>query len=92
LAKSDNLIDMEQVSATEAARRFSELLDGVEHRGETYIVVRNGRPVARIAPAVGATGRAVKDFLRRHATHADWSRELRDLRASVVVEARDWTG
>jgi len=89
---SDNPIDVKQVTATDAARRFSEVLDAIEHRGETFIVIRNGHPVARIGPAAGATGRAVKEFLRRHTPDPAWSEELRDLRASIVVEERDWTG
>ena len=83
---------MKQLTATDAARRFSELLDAVEHNGETFIVLRNGHPVARIEPAAGATGRAAKDFLSRHSPDADWSGELRELRASLTVEERDWTG
>jgi prevent-host-death family protein len=83
---------MEQLTATEAARRFSEVLDAVEHRGTSYIVVRNGRPVARIEPAAGATGRAAKEFLRRHAPDPEWSDDLRRLRASVALQERDWTG
>jgi prevent-host-death family protein len=83
---------MQQLTATDAARRFSELLDAVEHRGETFIVVRNGHAVARIEPAAGATGRSVKEFLRRHTPDPDWSRELRLLRSSLVVEERDWIG
>lgn len=82
---------MEQLTATEAARRFSEVLDAVEHRGTSYLVVRNGRPVARIEPAAGATGKAVKEFLRRHAPDPSWEAELRELRASLVIEERNWT-
>ena len=83
---------MRKLTATEAARRFSEMLDAVEHGGETFVVVRNGRPVAQISPAAGATGRDVKAFLRRHTPDSDWARQLRDLRASLVIEDRDWTG
>ena len=83
---------MELLTATEAARRFSEVLDAVEHRGTSYLVMRNGRPVARIEPAAGATGRAVKDFLLRHAPDPEWAKELRELREGLVVEEPDWTG
>jgi prevent-host-death family protein len=83
---------VKELSATDAARGFSDVLDAVEHQGETFIVLRNGRPVARIGPAAGATGRAVKEFLRGHTPDPGWSRELRELRESMVVEERDWTG
>jgi prevent-host-death family protein len=39
------------ISATEAARRFSHLLNRVELRGEAFVIERGGRPVARIGPA-----------------------------------------
>ncbi|MBI4260921.1 MAG: type II toxin-antitoxin system prevent-host-death family antitoxin, partial [Actinobacteria bacterium] len=51
---------MEEISATDAARRFSELLDGVEHRGESFTIRRRGRVVARVVPATGARGGVVK--------------------------------
>jgi prevent-host-death family protein len=37
------------ISATEANRKFSELLRGVE-AGQSYVVTSHGRPVARIEP------------------------------------------
>ena len=33
---------MKDISATEAGRHFSELLDAVEHRHESFVVVRRG--------------------------------------------------
>lgn len=39
------------ITATQAARRFRELLDRVEHDRETFEVQRHGRPIARVAPA-----------------------------------------
>jgi tRNA(fMet)-specific endonuclease VapC len=49
-----------QLSVTEAARRISDLLDGVESEGESFVVVRHGR-VATIAPALCGSGRALKE-------------------------------
>lgn len=37
------------VSATEAARSFSELLDRVCYRGETFVIERGGEPVCEIS-------------------------------------------
>jgi antitoxin (DNA-binding transcriptional repressor) of toxin-antitoxin stability system len=37
------------VSATEAARSFSELLDRVYYRGETFVIVRGGEPVCEMS-------------------------------------------
>src|ERR1022692_1484971 len=46
---------MKTMTATEASRHFSDLLDAVE-RGETITIVRGSRPVAEIGPAHRRTG------------------------------------
>ncbi len=81
---------MRRVTATDAARRFSELLDAVEHDDETFVVDRKGRVVARITPEPVASGAAAKDLLRRLAPDPDWADELGELRASLPVQERDW--
>ena len=53
---------MKELTASEAARRFSAVLDGTED-GETYVITRAGRRVAMIVPAPLANGRAVSDVL-----------------------------
>jgi prevent-host-death family protein len=40
---------MDQVAASDAKARLSELLDRVE-KGETVVITRHGRPVARLVP------------------------------------------
>lgn len=81
---------MKDISATEAARNFSELLDAVEHRHETFVVTRGGRSVARIAPAAAASGRAAKDLLLAHRPDARWERDLIAMRSMLLTEERDW--
>jgi prevent-host-death family protein len=81
---------VESLTATEAARRFSELLDAVEARGETFLVARRGRTVARIAPAAAASGKDLKDLLRKTRPDPGWQRELRELRSALTVEDRAW--
>jgi prevent-host-death family protein len=83
---------MRRLTATEAARRFSDLLDRVEQDGETFVVERRGRAVASIQPAATVTGRTVKDLLRAQAPDPDWERELAELRRSVEPEERRWNG
>ncbi|MGH3115622.1 MAG: type II toxin-antitoxin system Phd/YefM family antitoxin [Gaiellales bacterium] len=83
---------MTRLTATEAARRFAEVLDAVEHRGETFVVVRRGREVARIAPTHAAPGKAVKEVMRANPRDGAWADELRDLRAGLVLEEGRWTG
>ena len=47
--------DVKTMTATEASRHFSDLLDAVE-RGETITIVRGSHPVAEIGPAHRRTG------------------------------------
>jgi prevent-host-death family protein len=79
-----------KLTATEAARRFSELLDAVEDGGETFLVLRHGRTVARIGPATGARGATVKELLHGRPRDRAWARELRELRADLTPEERRW--
>jgi prevent-host-death family protein len=43
------------MTATEASRKFSDLLDAIE-RGETITITRGNHPVAEIGPAHRRTG------------------------------------
>jgi prevent-host-death family protein len=81
---------MRRLSATEAARRFSDLLDQVEHEGETFVVERRGRAVASITPAAAVSGRTVKELLRAQDPDPGWPRELGELRGSLEPEERRW--
>ena len=83
---------MRRVSATDAARRFSDLLDQVERDGETFVVERRGRAVASIAPAATVSGRALKELLRSQGPDPAWVEELAELRRSVAGEDRRWNG
>jgi prevent-host-death family protein len=82
--------NLKQLSATEAARRFSELLDRVEQTGESYVVVRRGRAVATIGPAGGGTGRALKEALRVNRPDPEWAGELDELRESLGAVTDPW--
>ena len=39
-----------RISATQAARTFSDLLNRVEYRGERFMVERGGEPICEITP------------------------------------------
>lgn len=83
---------MKNITATEAGRRFSSMLDAVERRGESFLVMRRGRAVARIAPASAGHGSAVKELLHTAPADSDWVDDLRRIRASVQAEDRRWNG
>ncbi|MGA2929327.1 MAG: type II toxin-antitoxin system prevent-host-death family antitoxin, partial [Solirubrobacteraceae bacterium] len=52
------------MSASEASRNFSAVLDCAEH-GETIVVTRSGQRVALITPAPRTNGGALRNVLNR---------------------------
>jgi prevent-host-death family protein len=42
---------MKTITATEAVRKFSEILNSIKYAGADYTIVRGGKPVATIRPA-----------------------------------------
>jgi prevent-host-death family protein len=81
---------MKQLSATDASRRFSDVLDEVERDGESYVIVRHGRPVATIGPTSGGTGKALKEVLRANQPDNAWANELRELREVIEAVTDPW--
>lgn len=55
-----------EITATEAARRFSEVVNRVRYRNETFIVKRGGEPVCEIVPVRSSpfVGRDLAELLR----------------------------
>lgn len=74
---------MAEISATDASKRFADMLDAVEHRGETFTVVRRGRAIATVAPARHASLADLRQFLRAHPPDEEWERDLAEVRAFV---------
>ncbi len=81
---------MKEVSATEAARGFSALLTAVERDGETFFITRGGRVIARIEPAAGTSGAAVKALLRHFPPDEHWAGELGVIRGLLTTQDRQW--
>jgi len=81
---------MKELTATEAARRFSEVLDAVEHRREAFVITRGGKTVASIGPVPSATGASLKAVLARHSRDRAWLSELQEMRRSLATEERRW--
>lgn len=68
---------MREIQASDAKTHLPRLLDDVE-RGETILITRHGRPIARLVPETG----------RRRAEIAAAVEGLRDLRARLAREGR----
>lgn len=79
---------MPDISATEAARRFANLLDSVEHAREHYTIVRRGKAVAHLEPINRGRGSEVKEILKRHRPDSAWAEELTRLRELVEIDNR----
>ena len=71
---------MSEISATDASKRFADLLDAVEHRGESFTVVRRGRVVATIAPARRGTGADLRRILNDLPPDDAWADDLLAIR------------
>ena len=70
----------EAISAADANRRFSRLLQGVRE-GRSYVVTSHGKPVARLIPA------------GKHADVAAGTRAalMARVRKQPLVDAKRWT-
>ncbi|MBS3920751.1 MAG: hypothetical protein KG012_17905 [Deltaproteobacteria bacterium] len=52
-----------KINATEAVRRFSEILNDIKYRGESYTIVRRGKRAASIYPVeVPLKGRSLGEL------------------------------
>ena len=51
------------ISATDLARRAGEVLGRVRYRGDSFVVDRNGDPVALITPVAEAPTGAAREFV-----------------------------
>lgn len=76
---------MSEISSTDAARNFADLLDAVEHGGEHFTIVRRGKAIAQLEPVRTGMGHDVKDLLRHHRPDPDWSEDLADSRTLVQL-------
>ena len=73
---------MREIRASEAKAKLSQLLDEVE-QGETIVITRRGRAVARITPEADCRRREIEEAL---ADIAELGRELRRVHGAVSVE------
>lgn len=84
---------MRTISATEASRRFSDLLDAIE-AGDTVTVTRGNRPIAEIRPAPQRTGRDLRAALAGVLPPDDqFAADIADAVSNLADEGADpWAG
>jgi antitoxin (DNA-binding transcriptional repressor) of toxin-antitoxin stability system len=51
------------VTATEAARNFSELLNRVRYERETFVILRAGEAVGQLGPVESRSGTTFRDLI-----------------------------
>jgi antitoxin (DNA-binding transcriptional repressor) of toxin-antitoxin stability system len=79
---------MPDVTATDAARNFADLLDAIEHRGERFTIVRRGKAIAQLEPMNRGRGSDVKALLDRHRPDPDWASDLAEVRDLLEIDER----
>jgi antitoxin (DNA-binding transcriptional repressor) of toxin-antitoxin stability system len=77
-----------EISATDAARNFSDMLDAVEHRRERFAIVRRDKVVALLDPVSTGKGQDVKVLLRAHKVDVDFAGDLASVRELLDIEER----
>lgn len=84
---------MRTISATDASRRFSDLLDAIE-AGESVTVTRGNRKVAEIRPAPRRTGRDLRAALAEIPPPDDrFATDIADAVDGLTQEGTDpWAG
>jgi prevent-host-death family protein len=84
---------MRTMTATEASRNFSELLDAIE-RGETVTITRGHHAVAEIMPARRRTGADLRTALEQTTPPDDrFAADIASALAMVSSEGDDpWAG
>lgn len=70
------------ISATDAARNFSDLLNRVGFRGERYTIARGGKAIAYLTPATSPVTRVLGEL-------PDLLRKLPSLGKDAMPFARD---
>ena len=75
---------MREIGAYEAKTHLAALLDAVA-RGETVVITRRGKPVARLVPATGATEDVPAIIARMKAAR----RTRQPMSRAEVLAARD---
>jgi prevent-host-death family protein len=93
-------MSMRTITVTEAARNFADCINRARYQGTTFVLQKNGVPVARIVPEERKphTGReiaaalrvALKDVHLGEEEATDWLRELEEARKSLIPPVDKW--
>ncbi len=66
------------ISATELARKLGDVLGRIRYRGDSFVVERNGEPIARLSPLPTRSSATLAEGLRAWREAAPPDPELAD--------------
>jgi antitoxin (DNA-binding transcriptional repressor) of toxin-antitoxin stability system len=84
------------ISVTEAARNFADCVNRAHYQNVTFVLLKNGSPVARLVPdnEKVCTGRDLAEALAKTELPEDeaaaWHRELQSARKILKAPADKW--
>ncbi|MGD0482045.1 MAG: type II toxin-antitoxin system Phd/YefM family antitoxin [Terracidiphilus sp.] len=88
------------ISVTEASRNFADCVNRARYQGTTFILEKNGNPVARIVPTVrkpergrevaAALRKAVEDVHPGEEEATSWLHDLEQSRGSMPAQSKPW--
>lgn len=86
----------EHITVTEAARNFADCVNRAYYRNESFVLTRNGVPVARLVPAgpETCTGRDLAavfgNLILGDDEAAAWKSDLKNARKALKKPAEKW--
>jgi len=84
------------ISVTEAARNFADCVNRAHYQNVTFVLLKNGSPVARLVPdnEKVCTGRSLAEALVEtelsEAEAAAWHRDLQTARKTLKTPVDKW--
>ena len=84
------------ISVTEAARNFADCVNRVRYQNVTFVLLKNGTPVARLVPerkkagSVRKLAAALREFALSPQEAKAWNRDLRAARRILKPPVNKW--
>jgi antitoxin (DNA-binding transcriptional repressor) of toxin-antitoxin stability system len=87
---------MTSISVTDAARNFADCVNRAHYQNMTFILLKNGSPVARLVPdgakahTAGDLAKALSGIELTQEEFKAWGRDLRKARKTLKPQADKW--
>jgi len=82
-----------EISSTKAVRHFGDCLARIKHRGDRFVIIRNGEPVAEMGPVAGgrrATWAELENAVRGQPCDAMFADDLDAVNRVDQIPANPW--